>query len=144
MPQPLVLPWLHFEHEPLRWLGLVRSIGEPRLNGSITLQIEWQPSQDSLLPLTGTLPSTDTHWRIVSWTANSGGLLHINDLYQLRLAYPDATRIAFASPETREERLQLLEAGAHWVISDALALCRWFSKLTEPEYLHRHHLRRSS
>jgi|GEM_PF-2360389 len=126
------LNWLHFEFEPLRWLGLVRAIAEPRLPPESTFNLQQLHSPDDIRA------ALDTEWKVVSCVHSfENAPLQWHTLYQLRQAFPHALRVVCASPTHPHRQLRLREAGAHCLIPDALALCHWLSQWIGTEYPHR-------
>lgn len=127
----MTLNWLHLETQPLHWLGLVRSIVEPRLKAASQLDIQWQ-SPDNAFP-----SSLEEPFKIVSWTYSPQNPANNWDgLWRTRRHYPNALRIVLASPPEPTQQIQLLEAGAHLLIPDAVALCHWLEKFLATEYPH--------
>lgn len=127
-----VIHWLHFESKPLLWLGRVRSIVEPRLPTAYQLDIQCQSPND--------LRSTnhESTWQIVSWTYSADNPKSSWDgLWQLRQWHPNALRLLLAAPTDHGEQIRLFEAGAQWLIPDALGLCQWLKHSRFSEYPHR-------
>lgn len=135
----MTLHWLHLESQPLYWLGLVRSIVEPRLPKSLSLDIRSLPQNirsDNPDPISDV--ALQSPWKVVSWTYTSNSPeMNWNGLWRLRQEFPDTVRVVFASPAKPTEQIRLLEAGAHLLIPDALSLCHWLPKLLATEYPHR-------
>lgn len=128
----MTLHWLHYETEPLHWLGLVRSIVEPRLPKPIQLDIRChRPASPLQTP-------SEPQSHIISWTYSPNApTLNWHGLWQLRQDFPNTLRIVLGSPTQPAEQIPLLEAGAHLLIPDALSLCHWLPKLLATEYPHR-------
>jgi hypothetical protein len=127
----MTLNWLHLETPPLHWLGLVRSIVEPRLKAATHLDIQWQ-SPDR--PIQASL---EKPFNIVSWTyLPQNPASNWDGLWQMRLHHPNAIRILLAAPSESLQQIQLLEAGAHLLIPDAVSLCHWLQKHLATEYPH--------
>lgn len=126
------LNWLHLETEPLRWLGLIRAITEPRVPQELTFNLQHLNSPDDIPQ------ALETEWKVISCVHSIDNTpLQWHTLHQLRQAFPHAIRVVFATPPHAHQHLRLLEAGAHWLIPDALAFCQWLPKWIETEYPHR-------
>lgn len=126
------LNWLHLETEPLHWLGLIRAIAEPRLPHDLTLNLQKLNSLDHIEA------AWETDWKVISCVhLIENAPLQWHTLFQLREAFPHAIRVVFAPPSHPHPQLRLLEAGANWLIPDALTLCHWLPKWIETEYPHR-------
>ena len=125
----MTLTWLHLESEPLHWLGLVRSIVEPRLAPGIQLDIQWRDATTRMDR------DEESRFKIVSWTYTPVNGASPKDLaknwealWLLRQHYPDSLRLLLAPPTERRQQICFLEAGAHVLIPDATSFCRWLPK----------------